>query len=359
MINQKRSVALILSLFVLILMGGFVSLAAYQYVADRMIHQHYENSIRGLYAIETARNILNWEESKASPPNSWTTLTGVSGTAPTSGHATFPGAHVFGGFYYLDDLYDGYNVKAKVLVQLGCVYMYIESYKGDEANPQDAQYLEYVHSPSPMYKYAMFSNASLYFSGGKVYDLKGGSIHTNGNLVFYPSADSGGIRLNNVGEISASGAFQYQAVGWAYPAPSILDNLDGDSTGRFRGMTPAPSINSDHFQTTTGASVVPGPFREWSTDSSGVTNLNVKSYADYLVGFWGGSGWWGYSDPNSGNSPMPLIFHGSESFFSGRQSQYGSFWYSWDDGLPQTYGSYPRYLTADGGYSGSSLYRQP
>ncbi|MFA5259627.1 MAG: hypothetical protein WC450_00175 [Candidatus Omnitrophota bacterium] len=330
MAKPKRAIALILSLFVLIVLGGFVSLATYQYVADRVIHQHYENGLRGLYALETARNILLWEENHGPAVNNWDTDT-TSGTRDTyDSTIRFPiaGAAITDNFYSFSD--NGFNIKAKVNVVSGNVHMYIQVYKGDAANPQEAQYLECIHSPSPMYKYAMFSNTSLTFSGTKLYDLKGGSVHSNGNLEFKPSGGYG-IRFNNMAQMTASGTIKY-GLRYQYPAPHIIDDIDGVRDG----MSPAPSLTSDHYQTTTDTSVIPGPFRYWSTDSTGVTNLSDRWYSSYIANNWG----------NYNGSSYPLIFRGDETYFYGKQTSYGSYFSTGDERKYSylkpdgTYGSY-------------------
>ncbi|MFA5271449.1 MAG: hypothetical protein WC412_03790 [Candidatus Omnitrophota bacterium] len=344
MLKPKRAIALILSLFVLIVLGGFVSLATYQYVADRVIHQHYENGLRGLYALETARNILLWEENHGPAVNNWDTDT-TSDTRDTyDSTIRFPiaGAAITENFYSFSD--NGFNIKAKVNVVSGNVHMYIQVYKGDAANPQEAQYLECIHSPSPMYKYAMFSNKSLTFSGSKLYDLKGGSVHSNGDLVFQPS--SYGIRFNNMAQMTASGTIKYD-LRYQYPAPHILDKFDAQDTNgdgvissselaaAIDGMAPAPSLNSNHYETTTGEAISPGPFRYWSTDTNGVTSLAGWSYASYVAGNWG----------NYGSSSYPLIFRGDETYFYGKQTNYGSYY---PDASERTYS----YLRSDGTYGG-------
>ncbi|MFA6281957.1 MAG: hypothetical protein WCY05_05620 [Candidatus Omnitrophota bacterium] len=320
--RQKKAMALVLTLFLITVLTGFISLATYQYVSDNIIHQHYEINLKGLYEIEAARNALLWEEWNASAPDEW-------GTDDTP---RLKNATVSNGFYRIS----GYNFRAKVIYSSQAINMYIHFFTGDESAPQNSQYLEYIYSPSPMYKYFMFSNKSLTFAyPSQTYQCKGGSIHTNGDIIFHPH--SSGFRFNGIGEMTASGTIKYENA-LLFSAPYHYDDLDGVTDG----MAPAPSLTAGghHHTTADDVNVVPGPFYYYGSSGS----MFLKTNAEYLIS----DSMWG-TDFLPGYGPYPLPFRGEEAYFSGRQAS-GSFQplnYSWwyerkigymkNDGTDQSY----------------------
>ena len=321
--KEKKAVAIVLSIFILVILFSFVTLSSYQYIADSQIQLHYENSLKVLYDLEAARAALLWEEANAPVMNNWDTDTS---TTTYDSVPRLSGAQIGNdGFYRLE----GYSFTAKAINEGSQIAIYVHAFKGTESEPQDSRYLEYINSPSPMYQYAMFSNNNLTFSGANLYDCKGGAIHSNKDIVFRPSGY--GVRFNDVSEFSASGTIKY-ARRLRYPAPHIIDKLDGEVDG----MAPAPYYETSpgYYSTTTGELVTPGPYRYWHTDSDGAQSLQWQSYGSWVAGNWGS---WG---------KMPLIWRGEDTLFYGKQ-QYGSGYYTTE--------AYTRYLY-EGGEATSSYW---
>ena len=299
--KPKQGMALILSIFLVLALTSFISLATFQYVSDAMLLRHYEDSLQVFYELEAAKTICMWEEAQSLPyRNNWATSgAGYDSTCKLAN--TNIDIH---DFYKLT----GYNFRAKVYNNAGVISIYAHAFKGTESAPRSSQYLEYLFTPSPMYQYMIFSNRSLTFSGEPLYDCKGGKVHSNKDIIFQPWGTS--IRFNLLKELSAVGTLKY-ATRYQYPAPHYLDNLDG----RPDGMAPAPWLNLSggsplyypHYQTTTGVGVTPGPDKYWYLNSEGAYSLEWQSYGNWLGGDWGSYG------------RVPLVWRGIDTYFYGRQ----------------------------------------
>ena len=323
--NSKKGVALFLTMFLMLTLMSCVSLSAFQYVNDNFVQQYYENNIKEFYSLETAKVAALWEQANNS---SWST-TG-SNTTPA-----LQGATVSNGNYSIA----GTNFQAKVTNSNGVVKMYVKAFTGTATNPLYPVYLEYIHSPNPMYQYMIFNVQSLSFGGAALYDCKGGRIHTNADIVFYPSGQ--GIRFHNINTFTASGTIKY-ANRYQYPAPHILDQLDtvdsnangsldaseyNASNTNFPGMASAPAVASPHNSPTSGDSITApatGPYLY--TAGSGLTkSISWKWYGDWLGSAWGGS--------------APIVLLGEETYFYG--NQFGGSAYNTDE-------KYYDYLQKDG-----------
>ncbi len=325
---QRKAIALILSIFILVIMFSFVSLSSYQYIADSRLQFQYENSLQTLYELEAAKTAVLWEEAHAPLPNGWDTDT-ADDTYDSTPRLEGGEVGARQGFYRLT----GQNFRTKVLNDGQQISIYIHAFMGTEDNPIGSRYLEYIHAPSPMYRYAMFSNSGLTFSGSALYDCKGGKIHTNKDIEFRPSGN--GIMFNRLGEMSASGTIKY-GMRRQYPGPYYIDRLDGS----FDSMAPAPYYYDSigYYATTTGELVTPGPFRRWSTDKDGSTTLGWNTFGSWVGANWGTSG------------KVPLIWRGDETYFYGRQrygsgynysdEAYGRYMYTTDGDLTSNYWTY-------------------
>ncbi|MCM8827597.1 MAG: hypothetical protein NC904_08815, partial [Candidatus Omnitrophica bacterium] len=298
--HRKKSVVLILGLFTLITISSLAYLSTYQYVSFSNLNRRYERELQVFYDLEGARTICLWE--MARKENNWDTLpwTHTIDSTPTLKDAYIDGD----GFYKIP----ARNFKAKVYNTIYGIRIYVHAFRGDEANPQYSRYLEYLYTLSPLYKFAIFSNQNIYFEIGR-YEYNGGRVHTNGNIYFYPRWE--GVRLNRIGELSAKGTIAYGGR-YHYPAPSLLDYLDGEKDG----MSPAPYFGSNHYYTTTGEAITPGPYRYFWTDGRG-WGIDWKWY-----GKWMGNEWGSYNQ-------VPLPWRGEDTYFYGRQ--YSGSGYNYDE----------------------------
>ena len=293
--NKRKGISIILSIFLLVILFSFVSLSAYRHVADTRLQQQFESSLQIMYEMEAAKTACLWEEAHTPFYYNWDTDVGDTTyeSVPRLANSSIDPAD---GFYRLA----GYNFLSKVYNEVGEIKMYVHSFRGTEADPQSSRYLEYIFSPSPMYRYAIFSNRSLEFRGESLYECAGGRIHTNGDLVFRPQND--GLRFSQVGELTASGTIMYR-LNRQMPAPFTIDSWDGNWDD---GMAPAPPINGDHSYVTTEDVSLPGPFMYYYVDSDGIRYRWWKWYGDMVGGGWG-------SDGN------PRLWEGEEYYFYGNQ----------------------------------------
>jgi len=334
MVKPKKSIALILSLFVMVVLISFVSISTYQYLADLRLQNRYENSLQVLYLLEAGRVACIWEERHAGVYYYWDTDPGTSADSICK----LAGSFIDGdNFYKLQ----GYNFKAKTFSSAGGVHMYIHAFGGKEEEPQYSKYLEFIHSPAPMYQYVMFTNTDMHFYGDKLINCKGGKIHSNGDIKFEFWDRHDAIRLANLGELSAAGTIKYRYN--RYMPPHYFDEFDAvDANGDGRidrmekssavdGMAPAPYPFYPHYRTTTGSDVKSGPFRWWN--GSRWTWKYTSPYPGYYLG--GDWGSWG---------SVPFAWRGEESYFRGRQ-------YLGSGALRPEYTE--KYLYKDGGTTGS------
>ncbi len=308
MANSKKSIALVLSIFLLVILFSFVGLSAYQYMSDSRIQRYYETSLQTLYDIEVAKIALLWEEAHSPIPNNWDTDE-ADGTYDSLNRLQGSDIDDGDGFYRLTLNNHQYTFRAKVLNSGQEVVMYIHGFQGSEASPENSQYLEYVHAPSPMYRFAMFSNADMIFEGEMLYEINGGRIHTNGDIRFRPRY--GGIRFADIAEMTASGTIKYDQK-YTYPSSNLFDNLDNNPSD---GMAPAPYPYDEYVNTTAKEDLMPGPFRQW-TNIDGAWNLDWRLRGNYL----------GHPYGNNGHEPMPLAWLGEDTYFYGKQ--YGGAVYS-------------------------------
>ncbi len=321
LLGSQKAVALIMSLFVLMMVFSMVVLSTNSYFQNLNFQQRFENSFQVQYDLEAARIACSWEELHAPFANAWDTdvdNTFYDSICRLSGASIGPD-----GLYRLQD----YHFAAAAHNNNGSITIYAEGFSGTELDPRDLKYIEYVYAPLPMYQYVLFSNQSMIFYGDRLYDCKGGKVHTNGNMEFKPTGN--GLRFNNISELTASGTIRY-GLRYQYPAPHYLDALDGLNDG----MAPLPGLTV-HTNTTTDEAVVPGPYRYWSTRSDGTLILNFDTYGEWLGGSWGHSYF------------KPLAWRGNETMFYGRQG--GGSPYNNDE-------RYSNYLRKDGniGYQGLS-----
>ncbi|MFC1599248.1 hypothetical protein ACFL2W_00505, partial [Candidatus Omnitrophota bacterium] len=175
--KYRKSIALILSLFVMVVLFSFVTVSTYHFLADQRLQNIYENSIKVQYTLEAARAACLWEEIHAPFGYGWDSdlATAVDSTPRLSG-----------AFIDSDNLYrlSGYDFRAKVFIEEEGLRLYVHAFCGTEKEPQSSQYLEYIHSQSPMHQYVLFSNTDIKFSGSARIDCKGGKIHSNADIIF-------------------------------------------------------------------------------------------------------------------------------------------------------------------------------
>ena len=294
--KNKRAIVLILSiLFISIFILVFLFTAIDQYFSLSNSNRHYENNLRLIYLLEAGRRLCEWELSQAQ--ENWDT---IASDATLPSNTTINGSYIDNeDFYRVIDL----PFRAKVYNDNGTVRIYVHAFLNNETDSANSRYLEYIYPRSPLYKFAVFTHGNISFSGGGVWNYSGGRVHTNSNIYFSPKSD--GIRINQIGELSANGTITYAGY-YSYPLPSDLDKLDG----KIDGMSPAPALprnRNDNVknETTTGDNVIPGQFRYFSTDGRG-WDIYWKSYGDWMAS-------WGW------DNQVSYPWRGYESYFYGRQ----------------------------------------
>jgi len=298
--SSQKGVALLASLIVSVAVFSYASIAFMSFVSDEVAQTSYENNLQVLYDLESANTACMWET--ATSGYAWNTVTN---NPPCRLANSAVGA---GGSYRLG----GYNFRAKVFNNAGQIEIYAHGFQNTEASPRYSRYLVRLYSPSPMYQYAMFSSRSITFPSAALYDCKGGKIHSNGDLIFNPTGGSGGLRFNNISEMSCVGSLRYDQRR-TYPEPYIIDSLDGKADG----MAPAPYYNNPYYTTTTGEALpanIVGPDRRYSSGFDPFLNITYWAPSWKWYGNWVGDNW-------GSSGKIPLIWRGDETYFYGRQYQ--------------------------------------
>jgi len=282
--SNQKGIALILSLFISVLFIAFTALAFKGFLSNATLGRRYETSLPVLYTLEAARVACMWEEHHAALYNMWDTNVRVGGAEvvwnlqDTNNNPVAINSDAFDSICRLQgaiitparqlqpnlplkSVYTlaGFNFEAFAVVLSGDVRVYAQAHPDQLPNPlvqtpQYTKYMEYIHSPNPMYRYMMFSNTPLTFSGPLLYEVNGGRIYANGYIEFKPSGI--GIRFSKLGLLSATGTIRYAQRSY-YPAPHLADELDGVKDAR----APAPYVVTGQYTSTTkGEDVLPGPF---------------------------------------------------------------------------------------------------
>jgi hypothetical protein len=348
---QKNKGSLIATLLLMVAVFASVQLVFLTYSNNLNMQKRYEGAVQSASDLETGRDLSLWEINQAG--GSWDT--NLSNTTYDSS-CRFPNAYLdVNGFYRLP----GYKFRAKVKNNGGIVSIYVHAFKREvTVTPpkyEYSRYAEYLYTPMPLYQYFHFANQDLtYGDADKIYEVNGGRIHSNHDIVLYPPGTrydqwgggyEFGIRFRDLAGMSANGTIRYERLQY-YPSPYHIDFLDAydenfngiidaseyinaTTVGAYPfrgGMAPCPFINTTiHFYTTNGTLVQPGPLMSQSGQPGYDSWMYMNSKYGYGQWLSGNSDSYGYFRGNWNNgapkneSYAPLLWRGEESMFYGKQ----------------------------------------